>query len=119
LIPKFELLFSLTTKSAGIFAYTFIFRLFSISLAIMLVNFLPIPPFDGARLMFSFFEKYLKPYQEKLQILGLLIVVTLILTGIAGIIFIVPYTQITNLLCGAFAPYVLSPGSFAADFLAR
>ncbi|MGM0600707.1 MAG: M50 family metallopeptidase [Candidatus Rifleibacteriota bacterium] len=116
-ISKTDLLFNLTSKPAGIFLYTLIFRVFSISLAIMLINFLPIPPFDGGRLIFNLFEKKLKPYREKIQILGLLIVVTLIVTGIAEMVFMVPYTHITNSLCGAFSPYVLQPDQLAADFL--
>lgn len=116
-IAKSEILFNLASKSSGIFLYTLIFRIFSISLAIMLINFLPIPPFAGGRLLFNFFDKKLQPYKEKFQILGLLIVVTLILTGVAEAIFMVPYTQITNALCGAFAPYVLQPDQLANDFL--
>lgn len=116
-IAKADFLFTQTSNSIGIFIYTLIFRLFSISLAIMLINFLPIPPFDGGRLIFNLFDKKLQPYKEKIQILALLIVVTLIVTGIAETIFMVPYTHITNSLCGAFAPYVLQPEQLTNDFL--
>lgn len=119
IIPKNEFLFSLTTKPSGVFFYTFIFRLFSISLAVLLINLLPVPPFDGARLVFKAFGNKLKPWEEKLQILGLLIVVTIILTGLGGIIFFTPYLTLTNVLCGGLAPYVISPGTFSQDFLLR
>jgi Zn-dependent protease len=117
LIPKFEFLFSFTSSTAGIFIFTFIFRVFSISLATSLINFLPVPPFAGAKVFFAFFGEKHKALQNKLQILGLLIIVTLILTGIAQIIFIPPFRHITKLLCGGFSAYVLSPGSLAKDFL--
>jgi Zn-dependent protease len=118
-IPKSAWLFSFTSSPAGVFVYTFLFRIFAISLAVMLINLLPIPPFAGGRLLFSIFAKQLKPWQEKIQILSLLIVVTLILTGVAQWLFLVPYQAITELFCGAFTPYVLNPATFSQDFLSN
>ncbi|GAB4284004.1 MAG: site-2 protease family protein [Candidatus Rifleibacteriota bacterium] len=115
--PKIDLLYSLTKSHSGIFFLTFIFRLFAISLAVMLINFLPVPPFDGARLLFNVFDHRLKKYEGRLQMLGLLIVTTLILTGIGGMLFFAPFKALTDYLCGALAPYVIKPGLFARDFL--
>lgn len=118
-IPASDFLFSLTSQPAGVFFYTLLFRIFSISLAVMLVNLLPIPPFDGGYLFFSLLPDKLKKWQEKLQLLALLIVVTLVLTGIAGAIFVWPFKMLTDLLCGGFSAYVLQPGTLATDFLSR
>lgn len=118
-IPATDSLFHLASSATGVFVYTLLFRIFSISLGIFLINFLPIPPFDGGYLLFSLLPEKFKKWQEKLQILGLLIVVTLVVTGVAARIFYVPYKMLTEMLCGGFSAYVLQPGSLAIDFLQR
>lgn len=118
-IPAVDFLFRFAGTTAGVFLYTMLFRFFSISLSLFLVNFLPIPPFDGGYLLFSLLPERFKKWQEKLQLLGLLIVVTLVVTGAAAKIFIIPYKMLTEMLCGGFAAYVLQPGSLAVDFLQR
>lgn len=118
-IPSSETLFSLTSTSIGVFMITLLFRIFAISLAMLLVNLLPIPPFDGGYLLFSLLPARFARWQEKLQILGLLIVVSLVLTGIASAIFFTPYQLLTEIFCGGLSPYVLNPGTFAGDFLNR
>lgn len=116
-IPASEFLFDLAAQPSGVFVYTFIFRIFSISLALILVNLLPIPPFDGGYLLFALIPEKYRKWQERVQLLGLLITVTLIVTGIAGYIFIFPYKSLTEAFCGGFSAYVLQPGSLATDFL--
>lgn len=119
IIPASETLFDISRTPFGVFLFTLLFRIFSISLAIALVNFLPLPPFDGGYLLFALLPAKFSAWREKLQMVNLLLVLTLIMTGAAGAIFIIPFKFFTELLCGGMSAYVLQPASFAQDFLMR
>ncbi|MFZ5949542.1 MAG: site-2 protease family protein, partial [Candidatus Rifleibacteriota bacterium] len=117
MIPRSDFLFNLATTSTGAFLTVFLFRTFAISLAVALLNLLPIPPFDGGYLFFEFLPARFHHLQTKLHFLSLLIVVTLIVTGMADKFFLVPWHFITELLCGGLAAYVIKPSGFVTDFL--
>ncbi|MEW6710436.1 MAG: site-2 protease family protein [Candidatus Riflebacteria bacterium] len=117
MIPRSDFLFDLATTSTGAFFTVFLFRTFAISLAVALINLLPVPPFDGGYLFFEFLPARFRHLQTKLHFLSLLIVVSLIVTGLAGKFFLLPWHLITELLCGGLSPYIIEPSGFVTDFL--
>lgn len=61
-----------------------------INLILMVLNFLPIPPLDGSRVVSSFLPSNLSYYYDQVEQFGFIILVALIYTGILGRILIPP-----------------------------
>lgn len=69
-----------------------------INLILMVLNFLPIPPLDGSRVVSSLLPHTLSTYYERLESFGFIILVALIYTGILGRVLIPPVLYVKDLI---------------------
>lgn len=73
-----------------------------INLMLMVLNLIPIPPLDGARVLESFLPRRLALRYEKITPFGFMILLILIFTGVLGSILLPPYLLFLNGISSMF-----------------
>ena len=74
----------------------------NINLILMLLNLIPIPPLDGSRVLYSLLPpKYAEKYQN-LEVVGLLILMLLLFTGLLSPVILIPSVYIKDLVLSLF-----------------
>jgi Zn-dependent protease len=65
----------------------FLFRAYSLNVALAFFNLLPFPPLDGSKILYTILPDSMKPAIEALERFGFIILLLAMQTGIFGIIF--------------------------------
>lgn len=74
----------------------------SINLILLILNLIPLPPLDGSRVATVFMSKKLAYQYNRLEAIGFILLLVLLLTGILSPILMVPYQEFFALLVNTF-----------------
>jgi len=105
------------TTPTGNYFYRLCFRIFAMNLGLFLFNLVPIPPLDGSKVLMWLGGK---PVREKYEILApysILLLFGFLMLKLDRHLLAPVYLQLTALMTGELAAYVIWPAKFVADFL--